>query len=333
MTLRFAWRTAVFAAVMLALLVLIVQVIRRPVTGPTDGYTAVFTDVGGLHAGDDVRMYGLPVGKVDSLTLDGANAKVRFSVQRAHPLLVDSTVAIRYQTLAGQRYLDIRPPARAGAKLASGTTIGTDHTVPSFDITALFNGLQPLLAGVSPEAINRFAENMLAVLDGDGFGLGRALDAVEQLSSYVSDRQTVVSTLIHNLREMSDALAGRSPHLITIISGLADVFAALEQKLQGVVDYAETIPPVLQPLDDLAARLGLSPNGSDGDVDRILRAALPDPEAARDVLARLPGLLQTLTALSGGPADAGLSCTHGTASTPAPLAVLFSGQRITICQR
>ncbi|WP_225724637.1 MULTISPECIES: MlaD family protein [unclassified Nocardia] len=326
---RFAWRIGVFAAVMIVLLMLIVQVIRRPVVGAVDGYTAIFTDANGLHAGDDVRMYGLPVGKVESLALDGANAKVRFSVQRAHAIFEGSTLAIRYQTLAGQRYLEVRPPARTGARLASGATIGADRTVPSFDITALFDGLQPILAGVSPDAINRFAESMLAVLEGDGSGLGQALNAIEQLSAYVSDRQTVISTLIRNLREMSDALAGRSPHMVTIISGLADVFASLEQKLQGVVDYAETIPPVLQPLDDLAARLGLSP-GADTDVDRILRAALPDPDAARDVLARLPGLLQTLDGLSAGAASI---CSHGPASVPAPLALLIDGRRITICQR
>ncbi len=328
---RFAWRIAVFAAIMLVLLALIVQVIRRPAPGPLDRYSAIFTDVNGLHVGDDVRLYGLPVGKVESLTLEQNRAKVGFTVQRAHPIQRGSTLAVRYRTLAGQRYVDLRPPAQPGTRLTPGATIDADHTVPSFDITALFNGLQPILAQVSPDAVNRFAETMLAVLTGDGSGIGRALDAIEQLSGYVSDRQTVISTLIHNLRRMSDVLAGRSPHLVTIIAGLVEVFGTLEQKLQGVVDYAETIPPVLQPLDDLAARLGMTPGG-DSDFDRILHAALPDPDAAREVLARLPGLLQSLDALAAAPADA-LSCGHGSASTPLPLAVLIAGQRITICQR
>ena len=32
-------------------------------------------------------------------------------------------------------------------------------TQPSFDITALFNGLQPVIATLSPDDINTFAEN------------------------------------------------------------------------------------------------------------------------------------------------------------------------------
>ncbi|KZM76036.1 MlaD family protein [Nocardia terpenica] len=331
-SIRFAWRVALFGAVMAVLLVLIVQAIRRPVTGPVDAYTAVFTDADGLRAGDDVRMVGMQVGKVVSLRLDDGAARVRFTVRRDHPIRQGATLAIRYQSLAGQRYVDIRQPERATATLAPGATIGPDHTVPSFDITALFNGLQPVLAQASPDAVNRLAQSLLAVLDGDGSGLGRALDAVDQLGGYVSDRQAVIATLIHNLRQISDVLAGRSPHLVALIGGLADVFEALEQKLQGVVDFAETVPPVLQPLDELAARLGLTPD-TNRDIDTALRAALPDPAAARDVLSRLPGLLQTLDALASGPADAvTVACSKGSAPAPAPLAVLIAGQRITICK-
>ncbi|WP_067568753.1 MlaD family protein [Nocardia acidivorans] len=330
---RFLWRIALFASVMLVMLVLIIQVIRRPVSGALDGYTALFADANGLRAGDDVRMYGMPVGKVESLALDGAVAKVRFTVQRAHPVYEGATLAIRFQTLAGQRYVDVRQPPRTGARLAPGTTVGIEHTVPAFDITALFNGLQPVLAEASPESLDRFAQNMLAVFDGDDSGMGRALDAVDQLAGYVSDRQVVISTLVRNLRQMSDVLVGRSPHLVAILGGLADVFGILEQQFQGVVDFVDTIPPVLEPLDALAARLGLTVGVND-DFDRIIRAALPDPVAARDVLSRLPGLLQSLDTLTTGPADASTTyCGNGPAPMPTPLAILIAGQRITICKR
>ena len=54
-----------------------------------------------------------------------------------------------------------------------GATIGDDHTVGSFDMTALFNGMEPALREFSPEAVNQLAVNALAML---AFGFG-ALDA------------------------------------------------------------------------------------------------------------------------------------------------------------
>ena len=72
-------------------------------------------------------------------------------------------------------------------------------TQPSFDITTLFNGLQPVLATLSPDEINTFTENAIAFLQGDGNGLGPMLDSIHKLTAFVSDRQQVVATLVRNL--------------------------------------------------------------------------------------------------------------------------------------
>ncbi len=64
-------RLVVFAAVMIALLVVVAQAIQRPVAGETTTLHAIFTDASGLKTADDVRMYGVPVGKVTRITLAG----------------------------------------------------------------------------------------------------------------------------------------------------------------------------------------------------------------------------------------------------------------------
>ncbi|MEV6558193.1 MlaD family protein [Nocardia sp. NPDC051756] len=326
------WRLSLFTVVMALLLAFVVQAIKRPVSGDTDSYTTFFTDANGLKTGDDVRMNGVQVGKVATINLEKNLARVGVTVQRRHDLYDTSTLAIRYQNLTGQRYVDIQQPPRPGLPLTPGATIGTDHTMPSFDITALFNGLQPVLADFSPSALNQFAESMLAVIEGNGTGIGPALDAVQKLSDYVTDRQTVISTLIANLDHISQQLGGRSPHLVTLIDGLTTVFTTLQAKFDGVVDFALTAPPVLAPINSLLTTLGLTPK-TNPDLDNIIHLMFPDPDEAIEVLGRLPGLLQSLNALipETGP-GVSLTCTHGTATPPAPLQVLLHGQRISICR-
>ncbi|MGA4791320.1 MlaD family protein [Nocardia sp. AB354] len=327
------WRLALFTAVMLVLVTVIVQAIQRPVGGTVDHYTALFTDANGLASGADVRMFGVQVGKVDSVTLDAGNkARVRFTVRHDRPVYDTSTLAIRYQSLTGQRYVDVRQPDRPGTQLAAGTTVGVDHTTPSFDITTLFNGLKPVLAEFSPEALNQFTSSMLAVVQGDGEGIGPALDAIDKLSGYVTDRQAVISVLIHNMRIAADQLGGRSPEAVTLLDGLVHVFVVLRQKMDGVVELAVTGPPVLKPLDELAATLGLTP-GADPDFDTALRAAFPDPQAAVNLLGRLPGLLQSLNdQLPAANPAAPSPCSKGNAPVPAALQVLIAGQRISVCK-
>lgn len=94
-------------AVAVVLTLIIVNALRTPVNGPVRRFDALFTDASGLIIGNDVRISGVQVGKVEKIHLDGKNARVTFNVLTDHPLYQNTTVAIRYQSLVGQRYVEI----------------------------------------------------------------------------------------------------------------------------------------------------------------------------------------------------------------------------------
>ncbi len=158
----------------------------------------------------------------------------------------------------------------------------------SFDITSVFNGLRPVLKELSPpESLNQLTRSVIAVIEGDGTGIGPAMDSIGQLSEYATDRQVVVSTLIRNLSIISEQLGGRSPQAIVLLTQLANLFDELQRKVEGVVDFALTAPAVMAPLDSLLANLGLTPE-SNPDLDELVRTVFPNPAAAVDSLRRLP---------------------------------------------
>lgn len=327
-----AWRLVLFTATMLAVLGLVVTAIQRPVAGDTVAYRAVFTDVNGLKTGDDIRLYGVQIGKVNDISLRGTEAVVGFTVREGTAVHANSRLAIRYQNLTGQRYVDLQQPEAPAGTTPAGATIGTDRTIPSFDVTALFNGLKPVLATLSPEALNQFTTSLLAVIEGDGAGIGPALSAIGTLSGYVTDRQAVITTLISNLAGISDALGGRSQHLVTLLAKLADVFTSLQIKIDGLVDFALTAPPVLGPVDSLLATFGLTED-ENPDLAAALGQAVPDPAAVAEVLGKLPSLLAGLrAALPATGATVEKTCAKGAAEVPAPAAILFSGQQVSVCR-
>ncbi|WP_405134830.1 MCE family protein [Nocardia sp. NBC_01388] len=329
------WRLGAFTAVMLVLLAVVIGAVVRPVGGRTDSYRAEFTDVSGLKTGDDVRMFGVQVGKVTAIDLRGTRALVGFTVSRDRPFYRTSGLAIRYQTLTGQRYVDVRQPDAPGERLSPGATVGADKTVPSFDITQLFNGLQPVLQEFSPGALNQFTESVLAVVQGNGDGIGPALDAFEKLSRYVTDKQAVLSLVLSNLQGISDQIGGKSPQLVTLLKGLADVFTSFRTELDGLLHFAAVAPSALAPLNSLLETLGFTEN-SNPNLEQDLQRLFPDPNQALDVLGRLPGLLQSLAdQLPPAGATAGeikLTCSKGPAEVPAPFSVLISGSRVSICR-
>ncbi|MDO3650667.1 MlaD family protein [Nocardia mangyaensis] len=324
-------RVTVFVALIAVLFAGIVIAIKRPIAGPTVGYHAEFTDVSGLRVGDDVRMYGVAVGKVTGIDLVGSRAEVDFTVQKDHPPMRSSVLAIRYQNLAGQRYVDIKQPDRAGPELPAGATVGVDQTIGSFDITALFNGMEPVLAEFSPDSLNRFLRSAIAVIEGDGGAVGETLDAIQQLSAYVSDRQAVISVLLRNFQLLAEQLGGKSPETATLIKGIADVFVNLQKQFVGLMDFVTNGPSVLGPLNNLLAALGFT-EPDNPDLQNDLRLLFPDPQATADLLNQLPGLLQSLAALVPAPGNhIDPICRKGTAEVPEPIQVLIAGQRIALC--
>ncbi|MBN9635885.1 MAG: MCE family protein, partial [Actinobacteria bacterium] len=81
--------------------------LQRNVSGPTNTYSAMFTDVSGLTEGDDVRVAGVRVGRVDNIELTGGQAKVTFRVQRDQALFTNTVASVTYQNIIGQRYVGL----------------------------------------------------------------------------------------------------------------------------------------------------------------------------------------------------------------------------------
>ncbi|MEV0251332.1 MlaD family protein [Nocardia sp. NPDC050712] len=327
-----AWRLVLFAGVMMVVLALVLTAIKRPVDGDTHAHDALFTDANGLKVGDDVRMYGVQVGKVERVSLDGVKARIHLTVRNSTPVYDNSVLAIRYQNLTGQRYIDLQQQPNPGLRLVDDATIGTDMTIPSFDVTSLFNGLKPVLATLSPEAVNKFTENMLAVLQGDGNGLGPAMESIAELSAYVGDRQQVIGTLVKNMSDISDRVGGRVHYLVPLLARLTDIFVSLQENIGGLAQFAMTAPSVLGPLDRLLGTLGLDQSGA-ADLDAQIRGLFPDPQQAVEVFGKLPGLLDAVdNALPQHVAGWKPQCSKGAADLPAPVQVLIAGQKVAVCQ-
>lgn len=86
--------------------------------------TARFYKVGGLRTGGDVRINGIKVGTVNTLTLDGQtyDAVVQMSIDSSLRLPEDTVAAIGSQGILGGAYVRLEP-GRAKTYIAAGGTI------------------------------------------------------------------------------------------------------------------------------------------------------------------------------------------------------------------
>ncbi len=326
------WRFVVAAAVAAVLLILITNVIRQPVDGQTRTFTADFSDVSGLQQGADVRVHGVRVGKVTTIDLQRANgrsfASVMFTLEKRFGVVPASRLAVKYQALTGLRYLDASNVTENGDPAGLMTHIPMNMTQPSFDITTLFNGLQPVLATLSPDDINRFTDNVATVLAGDGNGLGPLLDSIRHLTQFVGDRETVIATLLRNLTTLANGVQGRSDSMLKIIDLVnvpVDAAISVLDEFRKSQIYGEAFTGQIV---RLLYSLGIKPGA---DLDRALDKAFTNLDEAIDGFKRIPVIMDNIQPPTG--IGEPVPCAHGRAQLPAQMDVLLNGQRVMLCNQ
>lgn len=324
-------KLAVAGVIAVLLFTLVINAIKNPVAGDTRRYSADFTDVSGLHVNGDVRLEGVRVGKVESIDLVRAGgrsiAEVGFSLQNRYAVYDNTVLAVKYQNLTGIRYVDLQEPASPGRPVGH---LGTDGTRPSFDITELFNGLQPVLTTMSADEINTFMQNAITLLQGDGTGLAPMLDSVQHLADLTHEREQVISTLVANMSRISDAMGGRSPQVLDFLKSLSFPIAKAMTVLAEFPKTAVFGPEFLTPVYRLITEIGLNRNL---DVDILLQHAFASVPAAAQALGLLPAAVAGLQLPQWADSPGALGCSHGVAGLPADVQVLLNGSEVVVCKK
>lgn len=327
------WRIGVAIAVSVVLFILLSNTIVNPVDVDTRTYIAEYTDASGLHPDGDVRVRGVRVGKVESVDLarvDGQNvAQVKFTLNHKFGVVGVTRLAIKFQALTGVRYVDVTNPAEGYRDTDLVTRIPTSMTQPSFDVTALFNGLQPVLATLSPDEINTFTANAASFLTGDGSGLAPLLDSIRRLTEFVADRQQVVATLISNLSGLADAIGGTSErfiHLIDLVNQPIDaVNSILDEFRKDLLYGKDFFDPVNRLLRNAGFRNGIN-------VDTALDRASSNLDRFFDAFKLVPVINENIPP-PGNDGTAVEPCSRGNFQLPETMDVLLNGQRVVLCNR
>jgi phospholipid/cholesterol/gamma-HCH transport system substrate-binding protein len=237
-----AWRFAIFAVVTVLATMLLAVTIANVDTQSARGFSAVLTDAANVIKGDEVRLAGVRVGTVSSVSLyRGTQAKVSFSVADNVAMTTTTRIVVRYRNLIGQRYLAIVDGTSDGRPLPTDAVIPASRTQPALNLTTLFNGFRPLLTGLSPEDVNQLSYQLVQVLQGEGGTVNSLFHQVGSLTNTLADRDALIGDVIDNLDATLGPIAEHDQQLSALvdnvqrfISGLADDRNAIGQSLVSI---------------------------------------------------------------------------------------------------
>jgi phospholipid/cholesterol/gamma-HCH transport system substrate-binding protein len=225
---------AISLAVVLGLVLLAFNADKLPIIGGGTTYYADFTEAGGLKADDEVRIAGVRVGKVDSVSLDGDHVKVAFRIQDAADFGSETRAAIKVKTLLGAMYLSLQPAGPG--QLKAGSEIPTDRTSSPYDVVEAFSGLARTSDRIDTHRLARSLTTLADLTRHTPQSFRRALAGVSALSSNLAARDQQIGTLLTNLRTVSGTLHARDQDIVGLMRDSTVLFDALDRRRQAIHD-------------------------------------------------------------------------------------------------
>ncbi|MEU6820859.1 MCE family protein [Streptomyces atriruber] len=257
-----------------------------PLVGGGTRYTADFRDSVGLKAGDEVRIAGVRVGKVEDVALDGPKVKVTFEVKDAW-IGDRSTVGIAIKTLLGAKYLAVDP--LGSRKQDPGKRIPTGRTTSPYDVMEAFNGLSRTSGALDEDQLAKSFEVVSGAFENTPPHVRKAMKGLATLSRTISKRNDELSELLEGSDRFTKSLDGSKTqferlldngnllleevrHRRKAIHGLLTGARNLGTEISGLVDDNERqLGPTLTALDRVTDVLTKNKKN----LDKALAAAGP----------------------------------------------------------
>lgn len=288
----------VFATVMILLTVFLFFIFGQYRTGSTNGYSALFSDVSRLKSGQTVRVAGVRVGTVNSVSLlPDKKVRVKFDADRGVVLTDGTRAVVRYLNLVNDRYLELVDGPGSTKVLPAGGEIPIERTAPALDLDLLLGGLKPVTQGLNPQDVNALSASLIQVFQGEGGTLESLLSKTSSFSNALADNGQTVQELIDNLNTVVATVNKDG----TKFSGAID---RLERLISGLSQDRDTIGAAITALDngtasiaDLLSRARAPLAGTVDQVSRIAPLLDKDKNLIDISLKKLPNNYRKLTRL------------------------------------
>jgi virulence factor Mce-like protein len=218
--------TAILLAI--ALIAGAAYLVRQMFFGPNT-ITAYFPTATAIYPGDEVRVSGVEVGKIESITPAGTQTKMTLKVDRGVPVPADAKAIIVAQNLVAARYVQLTPAYRKGdgPTMKDGAVIPAERTAVPVEWDEVKTQLMRLATelgpetGVSDTSVSRFIDSAANAMGGNGDKLRQTLAQLSGAARIFAEGSGNIVDIIKNLQIFVSALRDSKQQIVMFENRLA----------------------------------------------------------------------------------------------------------------
>ena len=205
---------------------------RLPIIGSGDTYRADFAEIGGLKAGNEVRVAGVSVGKVQGIELKGNKVRVTFKIDKGTKFGTETGADIRVRTLLGAEYLAVTP--KGPGQLPKGSVIPLSRTIAPYDVVQAFSDLSKTTDQINIPELSKALDTLTDVSASTPEEFRGAIKGVSDLSRNLAARDDQINTLLVNLKKVSGVLNSRNTELVKLFKDSDVLFQAISARRDSI---------------------------------------------------------------------------------------------------
>ncbi|GAA4530271.1 MCE family protein [Amycolatopsis samaneae] len=217
--------------------------------------TVYFSRAVGVYTGSDVRLLGVRIGQVDSVTPRGEQVEVGLTFDGSAGIAADTTVVVIAPSVVADRYVQFAKLARGGPRLTDNAVIGTNRTATPVELDQLYGSLDTLAKALGPngansggalsdllrtgsrnlagngkpfnESVRNFAE-LARTLAGNSSDLFGTVDELQKFTTMLATNDRQVSDVNRQLARISETLAANKDELTGALRGLGGALGDIQ---------------------------------------------------------------------------------------------------------
>lgn len=255
-----------------------------------------------LQKGSDVKLNGVPVGKVTDIEPreGGADLTLALKPDVLDDLPATTTARLLPKTLFGERYVALMVPSGGGADaLEPGDTIRQDVSSQAVELEELFDQLLPMLQAIQPDKLSAMLGEFAQMLRDNGDDIG---DAMVAWGDYLKKLNPLTPRMADDLAafgRVAETYADAAPDLV---DALDDMVTTSQTMVDQQTQVRDLFASVIVAADDTNAWLVANADtiiGLSRESRRALEAVSPYATQFPCVLKAMRGFIPVMDRVLG----------------------------------